>query len=333
MESTATTAETTVASLRRLKDAAADALRRARSARAVKLSERALAAAEAALPHDSLVVASLLQSVYVSRTEAVQSSHGAANPQQHGELARAAWRSDARIMPCARRCLALFHARWQAGSLFTPTPEEVAYFAGEVLPVDIIAADKYMDTAILAVLAWPQLCDPAEEEARVRGVYGALRTALELSARESMQQLWSRAGQLPQTTADVVLGSRQTIHTLVNAALNSSHDRLQLRTTSGLRPAEETALRDLAARQESAIAEGDRRLAQLLAEARVRAAADVARHGLRSCALPSCGVTEPHPKLFKLCGRCRGAAYCCAQHSKEDWKRHKREDNCSAVDT
>jgi hypothetical protein len=52
--------------------------------------------------------------------------------------------------------------------------------------------------------------------------------------------------------------------------------------------------------------------------------------GLRSCALPACGAMEEYPKTYKLCGRCRGAAYCCAVHSKEDWKRHKREDGCAA---
>ncbi len=67
------------------------------------------------------------------------------------------------------------------------------------------------------------------------------------------------------------------------------------------------------------------------ASQRERAAADVARHGLRRCALPFCDAQEAHPKLFKLCGRCRGAAYCCAGHSKEDWKRHKREDGCTAA--
>jgi hypothetical protein len=60
-----------------------------------------------------------------------------------------------------------------------------------------------------------------------------------------------------------------------------------------------------------------------------RGAADVARHGLRSCALPACGAAEAYPKTYKLCGRCRGAAYCCAAHSAEDWKRHKRDDGCA----
>jgi hypothetical protein len=72
-------------------------------------------------------------------------------------------------------------------------------------------------------------------------------------------------------------------------------------------------------------------VADFKAEHQQIAAADVARHGLRRCALPACGAQEAHPKLFKLCGRCRGAAYCCAAHSVEDWKRHKREDRCAAA--
>ncbi len=59
-----------------------------------------------------------------------------------------------------------------------------------------------------------------------------------------------------------------------------------------------------------------------------------ARHGLR-CRLRAAirpaapGTvrrTEPHLKLYKLCGRCRGVAYCGVAHCAEDWKRHKRED-------
>ena len=62
-----------------------------------------------------------------------------------------------------------------------------------------------------------------------------------------------------------------------------------------------------------------------------RAAADLARHGLRTCALPACGAKEPHHRFFKLCGRCRSVYYCCPEHSREDWKRHKREDKCKAA--
>ena len=58
------------------------------------------------------------------------------------------------------------------------------------------------------------------------------------------------------------------------------------------------------------------------------AAADVARHGLRRCARPGCGATEPHPKAFKVCSRCRGAAYCAPSCQAQDWTRHKRGDGC-----
>jgi hypothetical protein len=64
---------------------------------------------------------------------------------------------------------------------------------------------------------------------------------------------------------------------------------------------------------------------------RCRAMEDVARHGLRACALPGCGATEPQPKTFKVCSRCRRACYCSQAHQAADWRRHKREDTCTAA--
>ena len=69
-------------------------------------------------------------------------------------------------------------------------------------------------------------------------------------------------------------------------------------------------------------------LASRDAALQARAAADVASHELRGCALPDCGAQEPHPKAFKLCSRCKDATYCCKEHQVEDWARHKREDGC-----
>jgi hypothetical protein len=71
------------------------------------------------------------------------------------------------------------------------------------------------------------------------------------------------------------------------------------------------ALRQLVERHK---AEGERNKQELLIVAEMQmtarqqaAAADAARHGLRRCALPSCDAQEAHPKLFKLCGRCRAS--------------------------
>ena len=57
-------------------------------------------------------------------------------------------------------------------------------------------------------------------------------------------------------------------------------------------------------------------------EARKRA--DIATHGLRDCALPSCAKTEKTVKEFSLCAGCRSQVYCCLEHQALDWKTHKK---------
>jgi hypothetical protein len=94
---------------------------------------------------------------------------------------------------------------------------------------------------------------------------------------------------------------------------------------------EETLRRDvLPAVTQMALAERDALRASWEAQQR-RAAEDVARHGLRVCALPGCGGTEPQPKTYKVCSRCRRACYCSPAHQAADWRRHKREDACAAA--
>ena len=55
-------------------------------------------------------------------------------------------------------------------------------------------------------------------------------------------------------------------------------------------------------------------------EGEARSAADVAAHGLRTCALPACGAQEATVQQFKFCGGCKRVAYCCAEHAKAHWK-------------
>jgi hypothetical protein len=318
-------AAATVAPLLQLKRAAQKSLSLARYARAVELFERALAAAELAQPRDSLVIAALLDELHIAHCNAVE-----ANPNSPAA---------AEGMELGLRLLCLLHARWQAGTLFAPTAEETAYLVEDdypLLPAQICGAFFYIDVA-QQVMHLP--CTRAEAEARVRGVCGALRAALETDARGMLErnprtgQAWSASA---ASSSPSVPHIKSAMHRLVTFALSDEACLLlRMRAACGLTAAEETALRRLAERLSATAERARQRIPEqaedLKAEKMQAAAADVARHGLRRCALPACHAQEPHPKLFKLCGRCRGAAYCCAAHSVEDWKRHKREDGCNAA--
>jgi hypothetical protein len=297
--------------------AARDALSRLRHARSLELYERALAAAEALpLPHDSLILAFCVSLVVDSRTIWREDATAASGTSQVGEVLIAAWRNDERALLLAQRCIALFHTRWLAGTLFTLSPQEVVFFARFECPLQVCAEQFiwFMDSALCY---WPPLPTTAELEARLRGVHGALRTVLELDARPDLQLSAIAATNL----TSIMCRIRED-----EAAGGSMLSGLQ--STYGLSDAESMALVTLTTRECLTWNDGSR---ELLTRWRERAATDVARHGLRRCALPSCNSEEPEPKLFKLCGRCRGAAYCSAAHCKEDWKRHKRELGCQAA--
>jgi hypothetical protein len=237
------------------------------------------------------------------------------------------------------RLLHLLRARWQAGTLFAPTAEEVAYLVEDeypFLPAQMCGASFYICDA-LDMLQLQRLLPPstpAEADARLHAVYGALRAALETDVRGMLERN-PRTGQAwPASSSNPHL--KPEVHSLVTFALSDEADMLlPMRATCGLTAAEEKALRQLAERNKAtsdhAHAQLPKETKEMNAKYRQAAAADAARHGLRRCALPACDAQEPHPKLFKLCGRCRGAAYCCAAHSVEDWKRHKREDGCAAA--
>jgi hypothetical protein len=331
-----------VAPLLQLKRAAQKAHRISRFARAVELCERALAAAEPAqLRNSSLISAALLHELSIAHQNmwlqtkydnTLTDASGAAMAAEAAEL--------------RKRSLHPLHARWQAGTLFSPTVEEVAYLLEDEyphLPAQMCGAFFYVHAAEDVVQQQQQdltLCTPAEAEARLQAVYGALRAALEMDARGMLErnprtgQAWPPA--LPMAASDMVLVLKGAVHDLVTAALCEDAGILHhMRATCGLSAAEETALRQLAERNKATADHVQRQLPKEAEDVTVRlrrtAAADMARHGLRRCALPSCDAQEPHPKLFKLCGRCRSAAYCCAAHSVEDWKRHKRDDGCAAA--
>jgi hypothetical protein len=325
----AAAAATAVAPLLQLKRAAAKAESLERHSRALELYERALAAAELAQPRDSLIIAAMLDEQRITRMRAAQGTASSSAVAVTADL-------NQRLFP-------LLHARWQAGTLFTPTAEETAYLVEDEyprLPAQMCGALFYLSTATDELVPAPAECarrfllpcTPAEAEARLQGLYGALRTALELNARGMLERN-PHTGQAWQ--ASTVAPIKTAAHLVVRFALRNAAVLLRMRATCGLTAAEEAALRQLAERHNVTAESIEQQLPMPTKDYKALqqqvAAADAARHGLRRCALPSCDAQEPHPKLFKLCGRCRGAAYCCAAHSAEDWKRHKREDGCAAA--
>ena len=62
---------------------------------------------------------------------------------------------------------------------------------------------------------------------------------------------------------------------------------------------------------------------QTNAEFDARQRADIAKHGLSDCALPSCAKTEKTVKEFAGCSGCRSVVYCCLEHQALDWRAHK----------
>ena len=63
---------------------------------------------------------------------------------------------------------------------------------------------------------------------------------------------------------------------------------------------------------------------QSIAEFNARQHADIAKHGLRDCALPFCSKTEKTVKEFAGCSGCRSVVYCCLKHQALDWRAHKK---------
>jgi hypothetical protein len=232
-------------------------------------------------------------------------------------LSAAAWRSDGQLLlRLSRRCLGLLRARWRAGTLLTRTPEEECFAECSGRAPTSLGTDSFVAWARDALVFWPMVSSAlADEPDCLHGIHEALCAKIEMR---------TRGFGCDETTLSC-------LHIVLRIALDAAGPWLaRLRDTCGLSDADEVKLRNL----QQEVAQGQRareeHVHNKVVAIRTRAAVDVARHGLRRCALPSCNTAEPAPKTYKLCGRCRGAAYCCAAHSKEDWKRHKREDGCEA---
>jgi hypothetical protein len=185
----AAAAAATVAPFLQLKRAAHNARGLGRFARAVELYERALAAADLALPRDSLITAVLLcEQEATLQLAARGSATGLATAERMKQ-------------PLFRSSFHVLHARWQAGTLFAPTAEEAAYFVEDAFPrppAQMCGAYLYILVAEgKATRILPSSCTPEQAEAHLHAVYGVLRAALEMDARRMLErntctgQAWS----------------------------------------------------------------------------------------------------------------------------------------------
>jgi hypothetical protein len=66
-------------------------------------------------------------------------------------------------------------------------------------------------------------------------------------------------------------------------------------------------------------------LKRIARERTQRAAADIARLGLATCANAGCDATESCPRAFKQCSKCSTAKYCSRECQLAAWPSHKRE--------
>jgi hypothetical protein len=81
--------------------------------------------------------------------------------------------------------------------------------------------------------------------------------------------------------------------------------------------------------QQRGMLEGLARSEKNLDAASAAAVASAAMHGLRCCALSSCGAREAHVSHYKMCAACKAIVYCSKAHQAEDWPAHKA--SCKAA--
>jgi hypothetical protein len=292
----ASTTEALVAPLVRLWRSANDAKMRLRLPRALELFERALVLAETTMLESTLLATQLLQQIITTRISlAVGGSAACTDLAGRVLLYKAAWRDDEQLLRLSQRWLGLLRARWAAGTLLTPTPEEACFAECFGRTAASLGVESSVAWAYSALLNWPQeaALTLAEGAQCLHGVYDALCAAVEM---------WTRD-----------LGCNESILSLLDdvldIALHAAGPWLpRLRDTCGLSHADETKLRNLlhtvaqgqSARQER----GDGALAAFDA----RAAADMARCRpalLRAAGLRRHGGVPQDVQAVRPLPRCR----------------------------
>ena len=76
-------------------------------------------------------------------------------------------------------------------------------------------------------------------------------------------------------------------------------------------------------RRERCLLDTSEKVGKLIEEAETSRLADIAEHGLKRCALPSCDKREASVEQYKCCSACRSVWYCSEEHGALHWTEHK----------
>ena len=76
-------------------------------------------------------------------------------------------------------------------------------------------------------------------------------------------------------------------------------------------------------RRERNLLDVSERIGKSMEDGRTSWRADVAEHGLKSCALPACDKREASVQQYKICSACRSVWYCSVEHGALHWTEHK----------
>jgi hypothetical protein len=196
------------------------------------------------LPH-TFILAMLLNKVGTLQILMAADGVAASGTPEYDGLVHEMWHnSDERLLVVSRKALMLCDARWRAGTLFTPTPEERVFSAEAIVPAQVYVMPLYFAHAANALQFWPPPRTAAEDNARLRAVHGALCAALEMDARGYFKRR-PDTGQPWADTQDgvMVAGSlRTTLLTLLLFSITHDNNVRRRLRGCGMSEADEAAL-------------------------------------------------------------------------------------------
>ena len=287
-----------------------------RHARVVELSASAAVQAEALFGgDDSLVVANLR----MCESQALTSLAIRASGAERAALFRRSWAVLVSVVPLLLR-------RMEANTLLPGTikEEELDYYAHAQA-----AAGMALDEPVLSPAALRAAVTTIGYNTLLDALYRSLDLLRDpncLAAHKKMVESFVLQGleviPLTASTSTDLIAGEESLVTIVEEDVNPRNYGSAF-CASVLRKWRSNAVRSVL-QARGVLQTGIADSGQDAAEFDARQRADIAKHGLRDCALPSCSKTEKTVKEFAGCTGCRSVVYCCLEHQALDWRAHKK---------